>query len=49
MFEIESKSPEQVTIITKQTSVTFDVEAAEISGKIAVGAFPKILFAHSVA
>lgn len=38
MFEIESKSPDAVTIVTKKTSVTFNVAESTISGNLAVGA-----------
>lgn len=38
MFEIESKSPDVVTIVTKKTSVTFNVAESTISGNLAVGA-----------
>lgn len=37
MFEIESKKPEIITITTKKTSVTFDVDEAKLFGNIAVG------------
>ncbi|MBQ1528414.1 hypothetical protein IIZ77_02065 [Candidatus Saccharibacteria bacterium] len=38
MFEIESKNPDSVTIVTKKTSVTFDVAEGTISGNLSVGA-----------
>ncbi len=38
MFEIESKNQDTVTIITKRTSVTFDVAEGTISGNLSVGA-----------
>ncbi len=37
MFEIESKSPDTITITTKKTNVVFDVANAVISGNISVG------------
>ena len=38
MFEIESKRPDEVTITTKKTSVTFDMAEYKISGNLSVGA-----------
>lgn len=38
MFEIESKNPDSVTIVTKKTSVTFNVAESTISGNLSVGA-----------
>ena len=38
MFEIESKNPDSVTIITKKTSVTFDVAEGTILANLSVGA-----------
>ena len=38
MFEIESKNPDTVTIVTKKTSVTLNVADSTISGNLAVGA-----------
>ena len=38
MFEIESKNPNSVTIVTKKTSVTFNVAESTISGNLSVGA-----------
>ncbi len=38
MFEIENKKPSEITISTKKTSVTIDVEESTISGNLAVGA-----------
>lgn len=38
MFEIESKNPDAITIVTKKTSVTFNVAEYTISGNLAVGA-----------
>lgn len=37
MFEIESKDQDEITLITKETSVTFNVAQAEIDGHLAVG------------
>lgn len=37
MFEIESKNPDAVTIVTKKTSVTLNVADGTISGNLAVG------------
>lgn len=37
MFEIESKSPDCITIVTKKTSVTFNVAESTISGQLSVG------------
>ena len=37
MFEIESKNPDVITIITKKTNVTFNVADSTISGNLAVG------------
>ncbi|MBR2587492.1 hypothetical protein IKE71_03950 [Candidatus Saccharibacteria bacterium] len=37
MFEIESKNQDLITIVTKKTSVTFDVAESKISGNISVG------------
>jgi hypothetical protein len=37
MFEIESKSPDKITILTKKTTVTFDVAESIISGNLSVG------------
>lgn len=38
MFEIESKNPDSVTIITKKTSVTFNVAEGTILANLLVGA-----------
>lgn len=38
MFEIESRKPEEITITTKKTSVTFNVAEYTISGNLSVGA-----------
>lgn len=37
MFEIESKSPDEITIITKKTTIKFDVANAIIDAGLAVG------------
>ena len=37
MFEIESKNQDEITIITKETSVTFNVAESEIDGHLKVG------------
>ena len=37
MFEIESKNPDVITIITKKTNVTLNVADSTISGNLAVG------------
>lgn len=37
MFEIESKSPDEITIITKKTTVKFNVADAIIDANLAVG------------
>ena len=37
MFEIESKNQDSVTITTKKTTVSFDVEEATIDGNLGVG------------
>lgn len=37
MFEIESKSPDEITIITKDASVNFNLAESEIDGNLAVG------------
>ena len=37
MFEIESKKPEEITITTKKTSVTFDMDKFTIDGNLEVG------------
>lgn len=37
MFEIESKKPEEITITTKKTSVTFDMTKYTIDGNLDVG------------
>lgn len=37
MFDIESKNPDEITIVTKKTSVTFNIKDCFISGKLAVG------------
>ena len=37
MFEIESKKQDEITIITKRTEVTFNVETMEISANLGVG------------
>ena len=37
MFEIESKRPEEVTIATKKTSVTFNMDKFTIDGGLEVG------------
>ena len=38
MFEIESRNPDAVTIVTKKASVTLNVADSTISGNLAVGA-----------
>ena len=38
MFEIESKGPDAITIMTKKTSVTLNVADSTISGNLSVGA-----------
>ena len=38
MFEIESKNPDAITIMTKKTSVTLNVADSTISGNLSVGA-----------
>ena len=37
MFEIESKNPDEVTIITKKTTITFNVSDAVIDAGLMVG------------
>lgn len=37
MFEIESKSENEITILTKKTTIRFDVAAATIDAGLAVG------------
>lgn len=37
MFEIESKKPEEITITTKKTSVTFNMDKFTIDGNLEVG------------
>ena len=37
MFEIESKNPDEITIITKKTKVTFNVAEATVDAGLAVG------------
>lgn len=37
MFEIESKKPEEITIITKQTKIAFDVADFAIDAELGVG------------
>lgn len=37
MFEIESKKPEEITVITKKTIITFDMENFSIDAGLAVG------------
>ncbi len=37
MFEIESKKPEEITVITKKTSITFDMEKFTIDAGLDVG------------
>lgn len=37
MFEIESKNPDEVTIITKKTSITFNIAEAVIDAGLMVG------------
>lgn len=37
MFEIESKKPEEITIITKKNVITFDMEKGEIEAGLMVG------------
>ncbi|MBQ3310024.1 hypothetical protein IJG73_01110 [Candidatus Saccharibacteria bacterium] len=37
MFEIESKNPDEITIITKEANVTFNIAESEIDGRLAVG------------
>ena len=38
MFEIESKNQDTITITTKKTAVTFDIEESTIDAKLGVGA-----------
>lgn len=37
MFELESKSPEEIIISTKKTTIKFDIEEATIDAGLAVG------------
>lgn len=37
MFEIESKNPDEITIITKKTTIKFDIADAVIDAGLAVG------------
>ena len=37
MFELESKNPDEITIITKKNTVKFDIENATINAGLAVG------------
>ena len=37
MFEIESKNPDEITIITKNTTIKFDIADATIDAGLAVG------------
>lgn len=37
MFEIESKNQESITVVTKNTSVTFDMERFDVDAGLAVG------------
>lgn len=37
MFELESKNPDEITIVTKKTSVTINVAQCEVDGNLAVG------------
>ena len=37
MFEIESKSPDEITIITKQTTIKFNVADSTIDANLPVG------------
>lgn len=37
MFEIESKNPDEITIATKKTSITFNIAEATIDAGLAVG------------
>lgn len=37
MFEIESKSPEEITIITKKATINFDLASSTIDAKLPVG------------
>ena len=37
MFEIESKKPEEITIVTKKITVTFNVDTAAVSANLGVG------------
>lgn len=37
MFELESNRPEEITIITKQAKITFDVASAVIDADLGVG------------
>ncbi len=37
MFDIESKKQEEITITTKKTSITFNIEEAKISAGLTVG------------
>ena len=38
MFEIESKNQDVITVATKKTAVSFNVEESELSGNLGVGA-----------
>ena len=37
MFEIESKSPDEITIITKKTTIKFDIADSVVDAGLAVG------------
>ena len=37
MFEIESKTPDEITIITKKTTIKFNIADAIIDAGLAVG------------
>ena len=37
MFEIESKNPDEITIITKKSTIKFDLASASIDAGLAVG------------
>ena len=37
MFELESKNPDEITVITKKTTIKFDVANATIDANLAVG------------
>lgn len=37
MFEIESKNPDEITIITKKTTIKFDISSSTIDANLPVG------------